>query len=309
MTNVISGATASLVSLTTSDNPTTITSTGLLQAGLYAPGLGSPWSITNAGTVLGAGGNYNGAGSANGVGGAGGDVNSGSGGGGGAGGAGVAFTGGGTLINAGAILGADGADAVNFDTGAARLILDPGASFSGNVVADPAFTNVLELASGTTPGTLSGVGTQYTGFTQTTIDAGASWTITGTDTFGAGSDITNYGSLTLVGATADALVNDGGIVLDPSNLTVASLTGTGSVTIEAGSTELKDVTEAVLPAVSAPDEAMAAAVGPMPANWDVARPRTVTDAIAASPVPTSGMRNVSMTLIQPGSSFKLDSRT
>jgi hypothetical protein len=184
-------------------------------------------TLTNFGTISGA------AGGAGGTGGTGGGD-----GGHGAGGAGVAFTGGGTLLNAGAILGADGADAVYFGTGAARLILDPGASFNGNVVADAAFTDVLELASATTSGTLSGVGTRYTGFTQTTIDAGASWTMTGTDTFGAGSDVTNYGSLSLDGATVtvDALVNDGGIILDPSTMTVASLTGSGSVTIDAGST-------------------------------------------------------------------------
>ena len=37
------------------DNPTTITTMGLLNAGLSAVILGTDWTITNAGSVLGAG--------------------------------------------------------------------------------------------------------------------------------------------------------------------------------------------------------------------------------------------------------------
>src|SRR5262249_29151488 len=77
------------------------------------------------------------------------------------------------------------------------------------------YSYVLELASSGTAGTLSGLGTQFIGFSQTTIDAGASWKLTGANT------------------VAGTLVNDGGIVLDPSTLAASDLIGTGGVTIDA----------------------------------------------------------------------------
>jgi len=56
MTNTLSSTYASLVTLSgAADNPTTITTTGLLKVGLEAASLGSAWTITNAGSVLGAG--------------------------------------------------------------------------------------------------------------------------------------------------------------------------------------------------------------------------------------------------------------
>ena len=56
MTHTISTTYNSLVTLSgAADNPTTITTTGLLEAGLYAGTLGAAWAITNAGSVLGAG--------------------------------------------------------------------------------------------------------------------------------------------------------------------------------------------------------------------------------------------------------------
>lgn len=49
------GNVASLVSLTASDDATTITSTGLLKGGLDASRISSAWIISNAGGVPGAG--------------------------------------------------------------------------------------------------------------------------------------------------------------------------------------------------------------------------------------------------------------
>jgi len=84
--------------------------------------------------------------------------------------------------------------------------------------------------------------------------------------------LTNAGTLTLSDATlsgAAALINNGAIVLDPSVMTIASLTGSGSVTIEAGST--LDVTGAI-----ASSETRLYAVSPsmsMPApSWQDADP-------------------------------------
>ena len=156
----------------------------------------------------------------------------------------------GTVINAGSIAGTT-ADAIQFAAGHTNLLVtDPGASFSGTVdggnTIGAAFVSTLELASGTVAGTLSGVGSKYIDFVQTTIDTGASWALTGANTLASGTTLTNNGTLTFLNASlsgAGGIVNNGGIVLDPSSVTIASLTGVGTTTIEAGST--LDVTGAV----------------------------------------------------------------
>ena len=153
----------------------------------------------------------------------------------------------GTVVNAGTISGGtrsgvDG-DAVQFAAGHAnRLIIDPGAVFNGvvdggNTIGSTVFST-LELAAGT--GTISGLGSHYIDFARTTIDAGASWHLTGSNnTLAAGSTLTNSGTLTLDNATLTGgatLVNNSRIVLDPSSMTVATLNGTGTVEIDADST-------------------------------------------------------------------------
>ena len=51
----LSSTYSSLVTLSgAADNPTTISTAGLLNAGLYASSLGAAWMITNAGRILGA---------------------------------------------------------------------------------------------------------------------------------------------------------------------------------------------------------------------------------------------------------------
>lgn len=100
------------------------------------------------------------------------------------GGVGVAFASGGTLINAGVIEGGSAgasaiADAVYFGTGTARLIVDPGASFVGAVVAAARYDNVVELTSAATAGTLAGVGGSIVGFGTVAFDPGASWVVSG----------------------------------------------------------------------------------------------------------------------------------
>ena len=58
-------------------------------------------------------------------------------------------------------------------------------------------------------------------------------------TIAAGATLINTGTLTLNNASvinAGSLVNDGTIVMDPSTLSVAALTGTGTVTLGSGGT-------------------------------------------------------------------------
>jgi hypothetical protein len=157
-------------------------------------------------------------------------------------GVGVILKAGGTVIDSGTIIGSQ--NAVLFGGGYAnRLVVDPGAVFSGGDVdggnaVDATAVSTLELATGASAGTLAGLGSQYVNFAQTTIDAGASWTLTGYNSLASGATLTNAGTLVLSNATlADSgvLENDGSITLDPTTLTVGSLLGTGVVTVDAGS--------------------------------------------------------------------------
>ena len=149
-----------------------------------------------------------------------------------------------TVINSGTIQSlygvGTGAYAVLFGGGTNRLIIDPGARFYGTVrgsspapitlasgvpgasvvVATAAGTATLELASGASAGTLSGLGTQFVGFVQTTIDAGANWILSGANTVVAGTPLTNSGTLTDTGM----LINTGTMTGNPIRLNGGTLT-------------------------------------------------------------------------------------
>ena len=130
---------------------------------------------------------------------------------GGGGGTGVDLAGGGTLTNAGTISGGGGGrantifgsdgragDAVYFGKGASRLIIDPGAVFLGNVVANASYNNTIDLAYvrfGSGTGTLSGIGSQFTGFDAIQEDANANWDLAANNTFsGAGGSTGGSGT-------------------------------------------------------------------------------------------------------------------
>ena len=147
-----------------------------------------------------------------------------------------------TVVNAGQITGT--VAAVQFVAGYAdRLVVDPTAVFEGlvdggNLLGGTA-ASTLELAAGSSAGTLSGIGTQFVDFAQITIDGGASWIFTGANYFATGTTLTNAGTLTVLDTTLSdggLVVNDGTILVDPSSVTLASLTGSGGVTIGNGST-------------------------------------------------------------------------
>jgi hypothetical protein len=89
---------------------------------------------------------------------------------------GISLQGAGTIINSGTISGAG--EAVDFSgSGDDRLIIDPGAVFIGNISAGGS-GNTLEFASGSSAGTLAGIGGSITGFATIALDAGASWNLT-----------------------------------------------------------------------------------------------------------------------------------
>jgi hypothetical protein len=143
-----------------------------------------------------------------------------------------------TVANLGTISGSGGNDSVLLHAGAAnRVVVYQGDVFNGvvdggNPIGGSA-VSTLELASSSTPGVLSGLGSQYIDFAQITADPGAQWSLGGSNTIVSGATLSlDDTTLTDTGT----LVNNGVITLDPSDLTVAALTGTGSVTITAGST-------------------------------------------------------------------------
>ena len=140
-----------------------------------------------------------------------------------------------TVTNAGTIDGGT-VNAVQLAAGVTnRLVVDPGAVFVGGVdggnTIGAASVSTMELA-GRSAGTLSGVGTQFVDFVQTTVDTGASWTLTGGITLAAGTTLTDAGTLTVT----DTTINDGSIRIDPSTATFGTLIGTGTVAISGGST-------------------------------------------------------------------------
>ena len=89
----------------------------------------------------------------------------------------------GTLTNAGTIESNQGTSgtAVWFTGGNARLIDDPGALFIGAIYGGSGGTAVLELASGSSAGTITGLGSSVTNFTSLVFDSGADWTVSGND--------------------------------------------------------------------------------------------------------------------------------
>ncbi len=126
----------------------------------------------------------------------------------GEGGVGV-YLNGGTLTNDGTIgCGAGGthiADAVTFGKTASTLVIEPGAVFDGDVLANAGET--IDLA-GTAHGTLTDLGGIYTGFKTINIEAGSYWNFIGSDTY----------------TVANEVVNVDGILIDDANFNDAAVT-------------------------------------------------------------------------------------
>ena len=138
----------------------------------------------------------------------------------------------GTVINAGTISGVDFAG-----TGSDLLVLDPGA-VAGSATANTSST--LELASGASIGTLSGLGSSYIGFENVTIDSAARWALAGVNTLAGGQVLTNAGSLYLPGASlgGTGLLRNNGVVAVTGGTSDLgwSVGGSGEIELGAGST-------------------------------------------------------------------------
>jgi hypothetical protein len=136
-----------------------------------------------------------------------------------------------TVVNAGSIGGTP--DAVKFAAGATDLlVIDPGARFTGIVdggnTIGATSVSTLELASGASSGTLTGLGAKYIGFGNITVDVGASWTLR-SDAIASGYRITDSGTLTNTGSLGSPLTLGVGAVL--TNASGGMITNTGSAAV------------------------------------------------------------------------------
>jgi hypothetical protein len=120
----------------------------------------------------------------------------------------------GTLTNGGTVQGSIGSVAGELQFAAGypdRFAVEPGAAPTamvdgGNTVGATA-VSTLELASGSSPGTLSGLGTRYVNFAAVTVDFGASWLLNGNNALPANGALYSGGTLAL----ADTFANAGSI--------------------------------------------------------------------------------------------------
>ena len=156
---------------------------------------------------------------------------------------GILATGGATVVNAGSI---GGTTAVVFGSGVTnRLVVDPGATFSGTVNGGNTIgaisISTLELTSAASAGTLTALGSQFINFAQTTIDTSANWIFNGINSIAAGVTLANAGTLTDSGTllnsgtmTGDMLRLSGGAL---TNQTGGLLTATYIYGVAAGGTD------------------------------------------------------------------------
>jgi hypothetical protein len=130
-----------------------------------------------------------------------------------------------TIVNFGKIEGTDGT-AISFHGNGApnnRLVLEGSGALDGDVLGDGA---TLELAADAGAGTLTGLGNTLTGFATVTVDAGAAWSLSGTSKVAAGTQLTNNGTLNLLG-----FVINGGKITNSAGATLA-LKGDVSITTD-----------------------------------------------------------------------------
>jgi hypothetical protein len=139
------------------------------------------------------------------------------------GGIGVTLAGVGTVSNAGTIASTSGAlgIAVALGTGADVLIDQAGAVFVGLVEGG---NGTLELTGRT--GTLTGLGTSFTGFSRVDLAAGAAWDTTGAD-IASGLFI-----------DAGTLVDQGTLTLQHGGTLSGSVSGSGTLVLTGGTTGL-----------------------------------------------------------------------
>ncbi len=131
---------------------------------------------------------------------------------------------GGSVTNAGTIIGTGG-PAVQFKTGGGsdyRLIVDPDAVFIGAIIGGG---GIIELASGSSIGTLYGFGSTITNFSTLQFDPGASWNISG--------DRGGLGTMPIVGLAAGDIIDLTDFAATDATFASGTLTLTDSGNVQA----------------------------------------------------------------------------
>ena len=148
----------------------------------------------------------------------------------------------GVVTNLGTITGSSYAVDLTFSSAANRVVVAPGAVFNGLVSGG---NGTLELASGAGSGSISGLNTGSTGsyqkFAALVVDAGASWTLSGSNTI---ASVTDYGSLIVTGALPAAnyqigAAGGGGsleVASAPANTSPMSFLGNSTLIIDNAAT-------------------------------------------------------------------------
>jgi hypothetical protein len=141
-----------------------------------------------------------------------------------------------TIVNSGRMSGTQFA-VFQSSTAASDLVqVAPGASFSGIVeggaTAASAAAGALELLAGSGAGAISGFGTQYVGFAEVEVDAGATWSLAGTVTHAQTLAFGGAADLTLADPTAMAGTIDG--LVPGDSITLAGITGVTHVVVDPG---------------------------------------------------------------------------
>jgi hypothetical protein len=148
---------------------------------------------------------------------------------------GVALNNGGTVVNAGYLGGS--VNAVSFLSGFAnRLVVDPGAVFSGAVTGGntigAASVTTLELGSGASAGILTGLGAQFVNFGSVVFDTGATWFLSG-NTAGLAGTIAGFAqgdTIEIGGISATGSSYSGGV------LTLNEASGAATLNLPGGFT-------------------------------------------------------------------------
>jgi len=122
-----------------------------------------------------------------------------------------------------------GGTAVSFSNAKSVLVIEGGSRLVGKVVGGG---GTLDLAGGGGPGTLSGLGSEVTGFAQVSVLAGADWTLGGNNTIGSGTTLTAAGRLAPGSGGLIAVVS-GGVAIVPADgvATGITVTAAGSETV------------------------------------------------------------------------------
>ena len=166
-----------------------------------------------------------------------------------------------TVINRGSVFATQDAFENAHPNNVNRIVLYPGASFTGVVDANDTIgvaASTLELGSGSSTGTVTGFGNQYQNFTDVQVDSGAAWNFGGTVASnqtivlaGTQDSLTLENPEAMNGTLSGFTTGDLVVLAGVTDATGLSLSGSDVLTVSrAGNPDLTIQLSGVVPAVS-----------------------------------------------------------